>query len=85
MNPFELRFSVFNTAKDFLEQQYRANLAAFDALDKATKDAAALAPKFPTMEEVIEKAVEINKFISDANERELTKVVKRVTGMTVAF
>jgi hypothetical protein len=85
MNPFELRFNILNTAKDFLEQQYKANLAAFDAIDKATKDAAALAPKFPTMEEVIEKAVEINKFISDANERELTKVVKRVTGMTVAF
>jgi len=44
-----------------------------------------LAPKFPTMEEVIEKSIEINKFISDANERELVKTVKRVTGMTVAF
>jgi hypothetical protein len=85
MNPFELRFNILNTAKDFLEQQYKANLAAFDAIDKATKDAVALAPKFPTMEEVIEKAVEINKFISDANERELTKVVKRVTGITAAF
>jgi hypothetical protein len=81
MNPFELRFSVFNTAKDFLEQQYKANLAAFDALDKATKQATDLAPKFPTMEEVIEKAVEINKFVSDANERELTKIVKRVSGI----
>jgi len=85
MNPFELRFSVFNTAKDFLEQQYKANLAAWDALDKATKNATDLAPKFPTMEEIIEKAIEINKFVSDANERELAKVVKRVTGMTVAF
>lgn len=85
MNPFELRFSVFNTAKDFLEQQYKANLAAFDAIDKATKDAAALAPKFPTMEEVIEKAVEINKFVSDANERELTKIVKRANGIGIVF
>jgi hypothetical protein len=67
MNPFELRYSVFQTAKDFLEQQYKANLAAFDALDKAAKGAAELAPKFPTVEEVIEKAVEINKFVSDAN------------------
>jgi hypothetical protein len=85
MNPFELRFSVFNTAKDFLEQQYKANLAAFDAMDKAAKEAAEIAPKFPTMEEVIEKAVEINKFISDANERELTKIVKRVNGIGIAF
>jgi hypothetical protein len=85
MNPFELRFSVFNTAKDFLEQQYKANLAAFEALDKAAKEASELAPKFPTMEEVIEKAVEINKFVSDANERELTKIVKRVNGIGIAF
>jgi len=85
MNPFELRFSVFNTARDFMEQQYKANLAAFDAMDKATKDAVALAPKFPTMEEVIEKAVEINKFVSDANERELTKIVKRVNGIGITF
>jgi hypothetical protein len=85
MNPFELRFSVFNTAKDFLEQQYKANLVAFEAMDKATKQAVELAPKFPTMEEVIEKAVEINKFVSDANERELTKIVKRASGIGIVF
>jgi hypothetical protein len=85
MNPFELRYSVFQTAKEFLEQQYKANLAAFDALDKATKEATDLAPKFPTVEEVIEKAVEINKFVSDANERELAKIVKRVNSIGIAF
>ena len=85
MTPFQLRFSVFTTAKDFLEQQYKANLAAFEAMNKATKQAAELAPKFPTMEEVIEKAVEINKFVSDANERELTKIVKRVNGIGITF
>jgi hypothetical protein len=85
MNPFELRFSVFNTARDFMEQQYKANLAAFDAMDKANKQAAELAPKFPTMEEVIEKAVEINKFVSDANERELLKTVKRINGIGITF
>ena len=85
MNPFELRYSVFQTAKDFLEQQYKANLQAFEMLDKATKEAKDLAPKFPTVEEVIEKAVEINKFVSDANERELTKIVKRVNGIGITF
>jgi hypothetical protein len=85
MTPYELRFSVFNTAKDFLEQQYKANLAVWETLDTATKNAADLAPKFPTMEEIIEKSIEINRFVSDANERELVKTVKRVTGMTVAF
>jgi len=85
MNPFELRFSVFNTAKDFLETQYKANLAVWEMLDKTAKDTTDMAPKFPTMEEVIEKAIEINQFVSDANERELAKVAKRITGMTVAF
>jgi hypothetical protein len=37
------------------------------------------------MEEVIEKAVEINKFVSDANERELTKIVKRAGGIGIVF
>jgi hypothetical protein len=37
------------------------------------------------MEEVIEKAVEINKFVSDANERELTKIVKRANGIGIVF
>jgi hypothetical protein len=85
MNPFELRYSVFQTAKDFLEQQYKANLQAFEMIDKAAKQATELAPKFPTVEEVIEKAVEINKFVSDANERELTRVVKRVNGIGITF
>ena len=85
MNAFELRYSVFQTAKDFLEQQYKANLQAFEMLDKAAKQATELAPKFPTVEEVIEKAVEINKFVSDANERELTRVVKRVNGIGITF
>jgi hypothetical protein len=35
--------------------------------------------------EIIEKAVEINKFVSDANERELTKIVKRANGIGIAF
>jgi hypothetical protein len=85
MNPFELRFSVFNTAKDLMIRQHEASLAAWDALDKATKDATDLAPKFPTMEEIIDKAVEINKFVSDANERELTKIVKRANGIGIVF
>jgi rhamnose utilization protein RhaD (predicted bifunctional aldolase and dehydrogenase) len=85
MNPYELRFSILNTAKEFLEQQYKANLAAFEAMDKSAKEFAELAPKFPTVEEVIEKAVEINKFVSDANERELAKIVKRVNSIGIAF
>ena len=85
MTPYELRFSVFSAAKDFLEQQYRANLTVWEALDTATKNVAVLAPKFPTMEEIIEKSIEINRFVSDANERELIKTVKRVSNISAPF
>jgi hypothetical protein len=85
MNPFELRLSVFQTAKDFLEQSYKAQLAAFEATKKATEDAIDLAPTYPTFEEIIEKAMEINKFVSDNTERELSKVVKRASGIGIVF
>jgi hypothetical protein len=85
MNPFEMRFNVFNVAKEVMEEQYKSNLAAWDLMNKASKDATELAPKFPTVEEILEKAVEINKFISDANERELIKAVKRASGVSVIF
>jgi hypothetical protein len=85
MNPFELRYSVFQTAKDFMEQSYKAQLAAFEATKKATENAIELAPTYPTLEEVIEKAIEINKFVSDNTERELGKVVKRASGIGIVF
>jgi len=85
MNPFELRFSVFNTAKDLMIKQHEANLAAWEIISKTTKETAELAPAFPTMEEILEKAIEINRFVSDANERELTKIVKRANGIGIVF
>lgn len=85
MNPFELRYAIFHTAKDVLEAQYKANLAVWESFDKTSKASVDLAPKFPTVEEIIEKSIEMNKFVSDANERELAKVAKRVTGMSVVF
>lgn len=85
MNPFELRYSVFQTAKDFMEQSYKAQLEAFEATKKATEGAIDLAPKYPTLEEIIEKAIEINKFVSDNTERELGRVVKRASGIGIVF
>ena len=83
MNPFELRFNVLNTAKDFLETQYKANLAAWELLNKTSKQVTDLAPKFPTMEEVIDKAIEINKFVSDAQREEVLKLKR--SGVSVIF
>ena len=85
MNPYELRFSILNTAKDFLDSQYKANLAAWELADKTAKKALDLTAKYPTMEEVIEKAIEINKFVSETGEQELINTVKRMTRISVPF
>ena len=78
MTPYELRFATFYQAKEFLENQYKANLATWELLDKASKEALELMPKFPTLTEVIDKAVEINQFVSDANIAEIKKATKRL-------
>ena len=80
MNPFELRYAVFYSAKEILEAQYKANLAAWDLLNKTSKETEALAPTFPTLEEIIDKAIQINKFVSDSGEKELAKAVKSLKG-----
>jgi hypothetical protein len=85
MNAFELRFSIFNTAKDLMIKQHEANLAAWEVLNKTSKEAADLAPAFPTMEEIIDKSIEINTFISGATTKELTNLAKKMTGVSVIF
>jgi len=85
MNPFELRFSIFNTAKDILVKQHEANLTAWEVLNNASKKVEQAAPKFPTVEEIVEKAIEINKFISETQVHEFGKMAKRITGTTVIF
>ena len=85
MNPFELRFNIFNVAKEILVKQHEANLAVWEALDKASKKTADLAPKYPTVEEIVDKAIEINKFISESSINEFTKIGKRLTSAAVIF
>lgn len=85
MNPFELRFSIFNTAKDLMVKQHEANLAAWEVLNKTSKETADLAPKFPTTEEIIDKAIEINTFISGQTTKELANVAKKLSGVSVIF
>ena len=55
-------------------------MAAWDLLDKTTKQAAELAPKFPTVAEIIDASLEINKFVSESAQQELTKAAKKITG-----
>jgi hypothetical protein len=85
LNPFELRFSIFNSAKDLMVKQHEANLATWEVLNKTSKEAVELAPKFPTTEEIIDKAIEINTFISGATTKELTGLAKKLSGVSVIF
>jgi hypothetical protein len=78
--PYELRFATFYQAKELLENNYKASMAAWDLLDKTTKQAAELAPKFPTVAEIIDASLEINKFVSESTQQELTKAAKKITG-----
>jgi hypothetical protein len=80
MNAFELRYAAFYQAKELLENNYKAQMAAWDLMDKTSKQLAEAAPKFPTMTEVIDAAMQINKFVSESTEKELTKVAKKITG-----
>jgi hypothetical protein len=85
MNPFELRFSIFNAAKDLLVKQHEAQLAVWKAMDEASKKVSDLAPKYPTVDEIVEKAIEINKFISESSINEFSKAAKRLTTTAVIF
>jgi|GEM_PF-1231348 len=85
VSPFELRFSIFNAAKDLMIKQHEANMAAWEVLNKTTKEAAELAPSFPTTEEIIDKAIEINTFISGQTTKELASVAKKLSGVSVIF
>ena len=85
LSPFELRFSIFNSAKDLLIKQHEAQLAVWNALDKASKQAEDLAPQYPTIEQIVDKAIEINKFISESSVNEMTKIGKRLTSTAVIW
>lgn len=85
MNPFELRYDLLKTSKEFLTEQYNAQLKAWEMADEAGKKLLENAPKFPTMNEIIENAVEMNKFISTSIETQLVDGVKRFNRITAVF
>jgi len=61
MNPFELRYQLLESAKNMLEQQFHASMQLWDMSGKASEP-----PKFPTFEDILERAKEMNKFISES-------------------
>ena len=66
-------------------KQHEANMATWEVLNKTSKEAVELTPKFPTMEEIIDKAIEINTFVSGQTTKELTGLVKKMAGVSVIF
>jgi phage host-nuclease inhibitor protein Gam len=65
------------TIKDFIDQQYEMQKRLVEAADKATATATDLFPKMPTPAEVIDSAIEINKFYGKFMQDELTNTAKQ--------
>jgi hypothetical protein len=61
MNPYELRYQLLQAAKDMLEQQFHASKQIWELMEKAGEP-----PKFPSYQEILERAAEMNKFISES-------------------
>ncbi len=65
------------TLKDFIDQQYEMQKRIAEAADKAVSTYVDLLPKTPTPAEVIDSAMEINKFYGKFMHDELTNVAKK--------
>jgi hypothetical protein len=64
MNAFELRYQLLQSAKDMLEAQYHAQVHAWQVLEKFTD--ANPYPKFPSFQDILDRAAEMNRFISES-------------------
>lgn len=67
-NPFELRTEVLEMAKDYMDQQQKANTAfmekALEEGKKSFEEYQAAVTKMYSMEELMEKAKEMYSFVS---------------------
>jgi hypothetical protein len=61
MNAFELRYQLLESAKSMLEGQFHATMHLWDLTNKAGEP-----PKFPSFQDILERAAEMNKFISES-------------------
>jgi hypothetical protein len=61
MNPFELRYQLLESAKSMLEGQFHATMHLWDLTGKAGDP-----PKFPSFQDILDRATEMNKFISES-------------------
>lgn len=66
--PYELRFQIFETAKQTLADEYWASISRRDSLINvaASMDLVPDYPEYPTMEDVMDRAKIINEFVSNS-------------------
>lgn len=65
------------TFKDLIEQQYDLQKRTAEIADKTTAAFVDSLPKFPTPAEIIDSAMEMNKFWSKTVHDELTNTAKK--------
>ena len=66
-NPYELRFDMFNQAKEILVDEYHAKTAALMARYELVDGAEypENLPEYPSFEAIVAMAKEINRYVSE--------------------
>ena len=64
--PYELRFQIFETARNVLTEEYWAQVNRREVLiETGGVDTIPEFPTYPTMQDVLERAKTINEFVSN--------------------
>jgi hypothetical protein len=61
MDPAQLRFQLLESARSMLEGQFHATMHIWDLAGKTNEP-----PKFPSFQDILDRAAEMNKFISES-------------------
>ena len=64
-NPYELRFQIFETARNTLVDEYWAQVNRREVLIATGGEASGAFPTYPSMSEVMERVQVINDFVSN--------------------
>lgn len=66
-NPYELRFQIFETARNVLVDEYWAQVNRREALiETGGVDTIPAFPDYPTMNQIMERVQVINEFVSNS-------------------
>jgi len=66
-NPYELRFQIFETARNVLVDEYWAQVNRREVLiETGGVDTIPEFPTYPTMQDVMDRAQTINEFVSNS-------------------